>query len=121
MIASALQRIAAANVAVVFVRQRESGNQPLVAGDQRIPDMRVHETPGSLQGFTTEVGPALQQIRDPLIVYRVCPSSREDVMQRQLREQVAQWSGIEYARIKNDRKRLHQSIAHVEFLCLGHQ
>ena len=59
------------NMPVIRVGQAQALDQPLVAGDQRVAGIAIHQVPGPLQLGAMQIRSPLEDATDPLIVDRV--------------------------------------------------
>jgi len=56
------------HMAIIRVRQRESRHERLIAGDEAVPDLRVHQLAGPLQLPFGKVRAVSQKVSNPLIM-----------------------------------------------------
>jgi len=88
------------HVAVIRIGQAERRDQVLVSADKAVPHMGVHQLPRTFQLLSSQIGPLLQYAANPLVVDLVRPLRAEQVGERQMHEQVTQWSRIEHAGVE---------------------
>jgi hypothetical protein len=70
--------------------------------------MGVHQLPRTFQLLPPQIRPLLQYAANPLVVDLVRPLRAEQVGERQMHEQVTQWSWIEHAGVEQ-----RSAVSHV--------
>jgi hypothetical protein len=68
---------------IILIGQRQPLNQVLVAGDETVPDLGVHQLSRPFELLWSEVRPVRQNVPDPFLMNPVRPSSSEQISQRQ--------------------------------------
>lgn len=106
------------DMSVVGVRKTDRRDEILVAGDQAIPNMAVHEIPRAFELVKRQVRPIPQDARHPFPMDVRRPSRPEEIGHGEAHEEVAQRRGVQHARVIERRERHHGSVAHVQFLRL---
>jgi len=85
------------HVPVIRIGQRDGLDQLLVAGNQTIPDSRVHERPRPLQSVRRDCGIVAQHVPQPLIVDLLRPVCSDKICLRQANQKISERRGIQNA------------------------
>ena len=94
-------------VSIVPVGEFQAGYQAFIAFHQAIGDHRVHQFSRSLQPLAVEVGAAMQQAVDSLVVDCIGPTRPEQIGGGQVHQQITQGSGVQNGGIVDGREGRH--------------
>jgi len=97
------------NVAAVLAGKRQHGNQILVARDQAIPNVEIHQVAGSLELRAGQIRATFQHAPHPLLMDGVGPFRPKKVRQRQVHQQIAERRGVQDTGIQDRRELTHDS------------
>lgn len=94
-------------VAIRGVREIQALDQALVAADDAIVCVSVHEDPGSLKLFTPEIRASGKHIADPLIVDRLGPLRSIQILDGQMEKKVSERSRVEHTGVQERNETIH--------------
>ena len=102
-------------MAVVRVRQVESGDDVLVSAHESIREMAVHDLTGSVQHAGVDVGAVGQKAAHPFGMDIDAPERRKKIPISKTQQHVAKTSRIEHVGVEQGRRTGHY-LLQVEFL-----
>lgn len=91
------------HMAVASIWQREGTDERLVAGDEAVAHMGVHQLPHTRQLNRIKVGTVCCKVPRPFIVNFFRPATSKQIPYRQLHENVPQRGWVEDAGVEDDR------------------
>lgn len=81
-------------MAVIRIGQVDRRDQVLVSGNKAVAQLGVHQLARTFQLLSSQIGPMLQYVTNPLVVDPVRPLRAEQIGERQMHEQVGGTGGI---------------------------
>lgn len=104
---------------VIGIGQCQGIDEFFVANHQAVTNGVVHQTPGAGELLAGEFHVVPEDIANPFVMNRFCPSRTHDARLSEPNEQVTQRSGIEDIRVVDCGDDPAPSVAHPEFLGFG--
>ena len=88
---------------IIGVRQLYGLNQRLIANDQSVSDVGIHQLTNTLQALLRNIASSRPDVAHPFIMDALGPSSAVEVRERQIHQETPQRRRIEDARVIDDR------------------
>ena len=97
------------DMAVFRVRQLQGWDEGLLAIDQCIPHMGIHQRAGELQLLPGKIRSVPQHRPDPFLMDCIAPAGAIEILERQTQQQITKWGRIENTGVVQDGEAIHLS------------